>query len=604
MPTCLPRKTRCRLYIYFGAIFLFFAFDFATLARLQLVDHHIYLEKAQKQRKRKIRLSPKRGTIYDMNHRELALSIDVDSVFAHPHDIEDQSRVVKALSSILKLSPRKVAKTLKTERPFVWIKRHISPREKQEIEALDLKGVAFIQESKRYYPKRFLAGHILGFAGIDNQGLEGIEVTYDKKLKGSEGWYICNMDARKRKILAQRWWIKTPTSGADIVLTIDEVIQYFAEKELNKICLKERAQSGSVVVMEPETGAILAMANYPPFNPNNFGHSSRKKWRNKAVVDLFEPGSTIKALIFSAAFEEKIIQPDSRFYCKNGSITYANHTFHDWKPFQWLTAREILAFSSNVGTITIAEKLGAKKIHHYLHRFGLGSKTEIDYPGESQGILYSPQSWSKLSLPSVSIGYEMSVSALQMVNAYACIANNGTLMVPRLVREIRNTNGEIVKVNPPQIKRQVISSRTALIMKKLLHNTVLEGTGSKAHLCGYDLCGKTGTSKKFDHRSNQYSSKRVLSSFIGFGPQDHPLIVVGVFIDDPKINRWGSSAAAPVFKKIVNDIFRHWHVKPSQLTIATVQELSPDLLNKDRINLLTTAYATDKDKHSTTARMF
>jgi len=576
MTTYISRRDRTRIIVYFGLLLAFFGLAVVRLAHLQIVEHDHFMNLAKKQRVRKIKLNPKRGTIYDTCKRELALSIDVDSLFAHPHRVEDIAAAAKTLSSILHIPQKQIKSELSSDRPFVWLARHISPREKSEIEAANISGIGFLQESKRYYPKRFLAGHVLGFAGIDNQGLEGLELAYDKVLKGAEGWYICNMDARKRAILVNL--VKAPTSGANLVLTIDEVIQYFTEKELARTCLEENAKSGMVVVMNPKTGAILAIAHYPAFNPNNFNQASVNEWRNKALVDTFEPGSTMKTLVFSAALEEKVITPNTVIDCRGGKITFANHTFNDWKPFGVMTAQKILAYSSNVGTISIGEKLGRDKLFEYYKRFGLGSRTEVDFPGETSGLLWSPDRWSALTLPSMTIGYEVSVTAMQMVSAYACLANEGTMMVPRLVKEVRNDRDEIIKYFPAQIARQVVSRSTAQTIKEILRQTVQWGTGEKAAIPGYDVCGKTGTVRKFDKKMKCYSSQKILASFIGFAPFNQPEIVIGVFLDEPKKNAWGSSTAAPLFKRIAEQVLRYQNVRPTYLYTYDLDRLEPVVL--------------------------
>ncbi|MBN2384674.1 penicillin-binding protein 2 [bacterium] len=569
----ISRRDKVRIIVYFSILLSFFALTIMRLVFLQIIEHDHYMTMAEKQRMRKIKLNPKRGTIFDTNNRELALSIDVDSLFAHPHQIEDVKETARILGPILHMSQKQIIGELSSDRPFVWLARHISPQERSQIESADLTGLGFLKESKRYYPKRFLSGHVLGFAGVDNQGLEGLELKYDQILKGSEGWYICNLDARKRTILVNL--IKSPTSGANLVLTIDEVVQYFAEKELSRACLEEKARGGMVVIMDPKTGAILAMANYPSFNPNNFESSSSRDWRNRCIVDSFEPGSTIKTLVLASALEERLISPHTVFDCRGGKISYAQHSFHDWKPFGKLTAQEVLAHSSNVGAISIGERLGQERLYEYYRKFGLGSTTKADFPGEAVGLLRSPASWSSLTLPSLSIGYEVSVSALQMVNAYACLANNGILMVPRLVKEIRNDRAEVLKYFSPQIATQVVSSGTAAVVKELLRNTVQWGTGEKADLAGYDVCGKTGTVRKFDKTQGRYSSQKIIASFIGFAPYSKPEIVIGVFLDEPKKSEWGSSSAAPVFRRIAEQVLRYLQVKQSYTYAYDLDRLEP-----------------------------
>jgi len=542
------------------------------LARLQLYDNDELINQAQKQRERKIVLSPKRGTIYDTNMKEMAISIDVDSLFAHPLAIANPESVAATLSPIINIHKRELLKVLKSGKSFVWLKRHINPKERKLIEDSALSGVDFLQVSKRYYPKENLAGQVLGFAGIDNQGLEGLELFYDDELRGGEGWFISIKDARNRVVCTKQKWVKKPTAGMNIVLTIDEVIQYFAEKELADICLRERAKSGSIVIMDPTTGAILAMANYPLFNPNHFTSSRAALWRNKAIVDLFQPGSTMKSFVLTAAIEEDVISLNDSFDCSKGEITVAGHTFHDWKKFGVLRVWEVLANSSNVGSIKIGAKVG-QRYYGYLRDFGFGSPTGIDFPGETTGKLSSPVKWSAVSLASLSIGYEVSVTTLQLVSIYSALVNDGIMMQPRLVKEIRNEHNQVSKLVPPRVVRSIVSRETAYQLKKILKKTISDGTATSAAIRGYQAGGKTGTTRIFDKRLGRYNSSKVLASFVGFCPAEKPEFVIGIVIDQPQRNKWGSTTAAPIFKRIAEQILRYRGIHPTMGTVIAVSNI-------------------------------
>lgn len=561
-----------RFYVFFGGLFILFGLNVFSLARLQFFDNEDLLEWGQKQREREIVLSPKRGTIYDTNMRELAISIDVDSLFAHPKSIDNPEHHAHVLAPIIGVHKRELLNDLKSGKSFVWLKRHITPNEKKKVEELNLPGIDFLKISKRYYPKDELAGQVLGFAGVDNQGLEGLELYYDSELKGAEGWYISIKDARHRVICTQQKWVKKPTAGMNLVLTIDEVIQYFAEKELADVCRREQAKSGSLVVMDPTTGAILALANYPLFDPNRFIDSSAAIWRNKAIVDLVQPGSTIKSFILSSGLELGAITLSDTFDCRKGEITVAGHTFHDWKRFGILHLWEVLANSSNVGSIMIGEKMG-KRLYGYLRAFGFGGATGVDFPGEPAGKLNSPDNWSAVSVPSLSIGYELSASALQIVTAYAALVNDGVMMQPRLVREIRNEHGEVSDNIAPKVLKTVLSRKTAQRMKSMLMKTITDGTASGAAIDGYEIGGKTGTTRIFDKQLGRYNPGKVLASFVGFYPVKNPEYVIGVLINQPKANKWGSSAAAPVFQRVAEQIIRYKGIQPTTGTIVAVADI-------------------------------
>jgi cell division protein FtsI (penicillin-binding protein 3) len=417
----------------------------------------------------------------------------------------------------------------------------------------------------RFYPNRELAAHVLGFEGFDDRGLEGVELAHDRTLAGEAGLALVERDALGRDVTAQPTILKPPTPGLGLVLTLDATIQYVAERELDAAWRRTGARAGMIVAMDPRTGEILAMAQRPTFNPNAYQSARSELWRNRAITDPFEPGSTFKAILAAAALEEGVVRPDDRFYGEQGVITVANRAIHDWKRYGWLSFREILQFSSNVGAIKVGLSLGRDRYYKYMTAFGFGSLTGLGLPGESRGQLRPPQRWSGLSLATMSIGQEVSVTAVQMLGAMAAIANDGRLMQPHVVRAVLEGNGREVRRTEPQTVRQVISPGTAATLREILTAVVATGTGHKATVEGFAVAGKTGTAQKLDPATHVYSRKPGVLSFVGFVPAHAPRLAMFVMLDEPKTVVWGSEAAAPIFAVVAGQALRHLEIPPADV---------------------------------------
>ncbi|UCB51179.1 MAG: transpeptidase family protein [Deltaproteobacteria bacterium] len=497
-----------------------------------------------------IKLLPKRGTIYDREGHELAVSVEVESVYAHPNLVKRKNDAAKELSRALNLNRRKILGLLRGDSPFVWIKRKISPKEVKRVRALGLEGVGFTTETRRYYPGREIGAHVIGFAGADNQGLEGLERKYDAVLKGPEHTLVKMRDA-----LGRPFYISRPTSKGpemhDLVLTIDKDIQYRAQQALQRAVTKTRAKSGHCIILNPETGEILAMAVVPLFNPNIFWKYKPDQWRNRAITDSYEPGSTLKTFLLSAALESRIVSPRTTFYCEEGKFQFASHIIHDTKGFGTLTVSDIIVFSSNIGAVKMGQKLGYEKFLTYLEKFGFGSKTGIDLNGEISGFIRPSNQAKEIDRANLFFGQGMTASSLQIALAMAAIANGGELMRPFVVKAIRDQSGRVVKEMKPQVIRKVISTKTARNVARILEGVVSEdGTAPLAAISGYRVAGKTGTSQKVDPRTRSYSNKDYVAIFVGFVPADKPRMVILMTVDEPEGKPYGGLVAGPAFQEV------------------------------------------------------
>ncbi len=536
----------------------------ARLYYLQVVDHEKLASRAASQIHEEIRIAPKRGDISDRHGRKLAVNVEVDSVFGVPSRVEDPHRTAKVLSQATGVRKDLLLRKLKKDRPFVWLARRISPSRISQVKALDLEGIGFLQENRRYYPQRQLAAQLVGLAGIDSQGLEGIELHYDDFLLRDAVWLVAEKDAYGRDILLSGPTPEALECGAEVRLTIDEEIQHIAQKELARGVRESGAKGGCIVILEPQTGEVLAMANLPFFNPNNFQSYGPRYFRNRAVSDLVEPGSILKPVLLAAALEEKAVTLRTLFFCENGAMPFMGRILHDVHPHGYLDAEGVITNSSNIGATKIAQKLGPEKYHHYLRKFGFGQKTGIDLPGEAEGLLRSVPEWSGLSISALAIGQEISVTPLQMAVAYAALVNGGALMEPYAVGAVTGDDGAVLRQRTPSRVRDVVSAETSRLVRSTLEKVVTSGTGADASVEGYSVGGKTGTAQKYDSRLKSYSSKRYLASFTGYAPHDEPRLVVVVMIDEPKETIWGGSVAGPVFRRVVGRVLRYMNVPPSE----------------------------------------
>jgi len=531
-------------------IILYFSLIY-RLYNIQIIQSNRFKEIAQQEHLTSFSIEGERGNIYDRNYKKLAVNINVQSLFAIPPKVENPQETAQKLSSILNLKAKDVLEKLNQKKSFVWIKRKLSETEVTEIKKLKLEGFDFLNENKRYYPKNYLASNLMGFVGIDNQGLEGLESFFDKELKGLPGLVILERDAIGGKVPLS---IKEPTAhkdGHSIVLTIDEVIQYITEEALDKAFQKSKAKAGIAIVVAPKTGEILAMAVKPSYDPNYFDQYSRDLWRNRAITDAYEPGSTFKVITIATALEESVCSLNDRFFCE-GTTKYNGVVFHDIYKHGSQDLTDIVKNSCNIGVIQTGTKLEEKVFEKSIRRFGFGILTEINLPGEINGLVRSTKDWSRISLASLSIGQEISVTPIQLIMAVSAIANRGTLMKPMIVKEVIDSAQNKIKTFKPKPVRQVVSVATALTMSKILEQVVSDGTGTSAKLAGYQAAGKTGTAQKFDFSTGKYSKDKYTSSFVGYAPSDNPKISILIMLDEPQGSYYGGTIAAPVFQEIAS----------------------------------------------------
>ncbi|VAV83269.1 Cell division protein FtsI [Peptidoglycan synthetase] [hydrothermal vent metagenome] len=543
-----------RIALVVGVVALIFSIVSFRAFQLQVVSGQLLQNRARRQYQRTVKVAPRRGVVYDRNMDELAVSMDVDSVYARPGRIEDVKAASRALAPILAVDRRAIRKRLGTDgrRQFVWLKRQVDLESAERSLISEMDGVGSVKESRRFYPNRNLAANLIGFTGLDSDGLEGVEFFYDAYLKGSAISVNAARDARGKLLVFEE--LDDSVQGMDVVLTIDKNLQYIAEKAIARTVKEYGAKAATAVVMDPYTGDVLAMANAPTFDPNEIGRYKPYQWRNRAVTDVFEPGSTLKAFLVAAALEEGVVVPDDIFFCENGEYDVMDRTFHDTKKHGWLTTRNIIRYSSNIGAIKIGEKLGKENLYHYLKAFGFGDKTEVDLPGEARGRLRHYDKWSGVSLNTISFGQGISTTALQLTSAMGAVANGGFLMKPRVVKELRHMGGKTVKEINPIIVRRVISEDTALMVTEILSGvTTPGGTGANAAIEGFKVAGKTGTAQKHSKEKRGYEAGKYVVSFLGFVPADKPRLVILVAIDEPEHGFSGGGTAAPAFKEIASE---------------------------------------------------
>ena len=553
---------RTRTLIFAACLALAFLGLLGRLAYLQVWKHEEYARLAENQHAKTVPLRPKRGPILDRAGQALAVSSRADTLYVTPVKVEDAGRLAARLAPILGEPARDIVRRLTVSKKFAPVRRRLAPDMARAVRDLKDPSLALVEDSLRLYPNRELAAQLIGFEGAEGKGLAGMEQVWDAHLAGVEGRAVVERDALGREVTGAPIVLKPSVAGQGIMLTIDATIQYLAEKEVDAAWRRTRAKSAMAVAMDPRTGEILAMAIRPTYNPNAFGTATDDDRRVRAVTDPFEPGSTFKVIMAVSALEEGVVRPTDRIFGENGAITIANATIHDWKKYGWLTFTEVLQNSSNVGSIKVGMQIGRERYYKYMTGFGFGASTNLGLPGESRGQLRPPAQWSGLSLATMSIGQEISVTAVQMIAAFSAVANGGRLMQPQIVRAVIDAQGRELRAFEPKTVRQVISPETARTLTEMMVNVVANGTGRHAAIPGYDVAGKTGTAQKMDPATKRYSRAPGVLSFVGFVPADDPRLTMIVLLDEPKNEKWGSEAAAPMFAAIGREALRYLNVPP------------------------------------------
>jgi cell division protein FtsI (penicillin-binding protein 3) len=535
------------------------------LVQIQLVRHDHYVARAKSQQERTLTLHPVRGSILDAHQRVLAESVAAESIYADPQAITNPRDVAKRLASVkaLRMTAREIEAKLRGDNSFAWIARQLPLEVTAEVRKLGLPGIYFIEAHRRSYPRGSLAANVIGYIGVDGQGLAGIEQTLQRHISGSPGKVTLLKDARRGMYLVGGDGPNRSRDGHHVVLTIDAVVQFIAERALAKAVDQYRATGGSVIVMDPNDGAILAMASLPTFDPNRFRDFDRNAWKNRNVQDAYEPGSTFKIITAAAGLEEGIVTPSQVLDCGNGEITIGPVTIHEHDNHQYglLTFEDVMVHSSNVGSVRVGLAVGQTRFHDWIRRFGFGERTGIPLPGETGGILRRVEKWSMVSNASLSIGQEISATPLQVVRATAAVATGGLLVEPRIVERVLDESGNVLEAPARKEPKRVMSEKTAAVLNEILKAVVVRGTGSKAALAEHVVAGKTGTAQKAGRGG--YIAGQYVGSFAGYVPADRPRAVILVVIDEPRGEHYGGTVAAPAFREIAEATLRYLRVPPS-----------------------------------------
>jgi cell division protein FtsI (penicillin-binding protein 3) len=561
-PPLRERETRLRLMLLALSISLWAVVIGIRLVQLQVLGRAFFEQQGTRQSERTVNLDPRRGPILDREGRPLAVSVDAESLYAVPQDVADAPATAAAVARELGLDAsgrREVLAQLQKSRAFVWIRRKLDPVTAQRIRALQLDGLGFVSEHRRYYPQRELAAHVLGYVGLDNAGMSGVEYAFEQEIRGRAAKIVVHTDARRRPVAQTE---RPSTEGATVVLSLDEAVQHIAERELERSMYETQAASGMVIVVEPFSGEVLAMAARPGFNPNRYSSYPSSRWRNRTVSDVFEPGSIFKIVTAAAALQERVVGVDEVLDCGHGRIEIGSTVINDHAIFDQLTFRQAVQKSSDIGMIRVAQRLGRANFARYVRAFGFGAATGVALPGESAGLLRPTEKWSALSLPSMSFGQEIGVTGLQMTMAAAAVANGGYLMKPLLVRRVEDSRGRLLREMKPLVVRRVLEPATVEILTEVLRGVVSGGTGRRAAIPGYVVAGKTGTAQKVD-ATGRYSMAAHVASFVGFTPAARPAIVVLASLDEPKGSaNQGGDVAAPLFERVAESVLRVLAVPP------------------------------------------
>jgi len=537
--------------------FIFLAFEIRAFY-FQFISRNEFFEKINRQHYTKLSFPSKRGRILDREGREMALSITVPSVYGVPSLIENKEKAAISLARLLNLDPKELLEKFSTDRHFVWIKRHVSPGEWERVKELKIKGIGVIEEPKRFYPYKELASVVLGFVNIDHEGLEGVERVYEKFLKAPLMDMVIERDGLGKVFLPLE---KGEEGPWDVYLTLDVNVQYILERALQEGLEECRAKRAVGLIMDPIRGDILGMASLPSFNPNSFWLYPPENRKNFVTVGLFEPGSTLKPFLVATALQKGFLRPNDIVFCERGRYNVFGVTIRDVKSYDWLTVEEVIKYSSNIGAAKIAKTIGADEYYEFLKSLGFGEKTGIGLP-EEKGVLKPPKLWTPVDLMTLGFGQGMSCTPLQIAAAYSAIANGGLKVKPRIVKELRKVGDGKVLVMEPQVEKRILSPEVSRLIMGMLERVVLEGTGTKAFLEGYSIAGKSGTAQKYDPHRGAYSREHFVASFVGVFPADRPRAVILVMFDEPRTSIYGGEVAAPVFRKIVQELIQYWKIPP------------------------------------------
>jgi cell division protein FtsI (penicillin-binding protein 3) len=572
--------TAKRIFVVGAVIALSFGVLVCRALTFRLKDNDQIDKVAMRQYRTAVTQSTRRGKIFDRKGRELAFDVPVDSVFANPREIESPVKAAEVLSSVLGVERSKLLERFSANRKFVWVKRRVDEKQSAKVEDLNLKGVYKMRENARFYPGKTLASSVLGAVGFDSEPLGGVELAYDKHLSTRKGATNLRRDARGHLYLSPTDDEKPEVHNA--WLTIDSTLQYITERELEQGVKKSRSKGGAAIVVDVKNGEILAMASYPGFDPNEYSKYPFSHWKNRAVSDVYEPGSTFKVVVVAAALNAGVVKPDDVFDCENGRLRVANHVIGDTHPYKKITVADIIKVSSNIGSYKVEQQLGKEGVYDAIRNFGFGKVTGFDLPGESVGILAPVSKWSPLQFATIAFGQGIAATPLQMTMAFAAIANGGTLFKPYLVKQIISEEGVVTYEGRPEITFNPITPATAKMVREMLVRVVGEGgTGKLAYSSEYSMAGKTGTAQKADPKTGKYAKGKYNSSFVGFAPAKNPMIAVYVGMDEPADQLYyGGQIAAPVFKNISEAALKYAKVPAEVLTVSqdVYEQLPPSAI--------------------------
>jgi cell division protein FtsI (penicillin-binding protein 3) len=560
----IEKGYKLRYFCVYAVFALAFACLYYRLFVLQIIRHEELFTRAQDLHRLNLKIDPRRGKILDCSGKPLAMSVAVQSAYAVPGEISGPHKTARLLAPLVKLSYDELVRRFEQPKKFVWVERKLDEDTYRKVKNLNLDGIGFREEVKRMYPRKELLAHLVGFVDIDNNGLEGVERVADEDLRGQAGWRASYRDRKGREIITLRDQDVPAVDGYDIVLTVDMMIQHIAESALDAAFRGHHARGGCIVVMNPKTGAILAMANRPTFDPNHPAEVAAEWRRNRCITDIYEPGSTFKVISVATALDAGVVGLGDKFYCENGAFRVHGHTLHDVHGYEYLTTAEIVKKSSNIGAVKIAMTLGEKPLYQGIKRFGFGNPTGVSLPGEVGGIFRPVEAWSPLSLAAIPMGHELGVTPIQMAAAIAAVANGGIAMRPYVIAEVRDGEGMPVKRNVPEARGRVLREEAARSITAAMAGVISrDGTGRRAMLEEYTAAGKTGTSQKVDE-NGRYSHSRFIGSFVGFAPVSDPEILVLVVLDEPHPNYYGGLVAAPVFQEVATKSLKYLGVAPDR----------------------------------------